>query len=67
MSKKPEFDWFDFIRRFTLGAAVGVAIGMFSWIRFGRDTGQGAWFYVVAAALGCGLLSGYYRDRFWGR
>ncbi len=67
MEHEPQFDWADFIRRFIIGAGVGAAIGMFSWISFGRETGQGVWFYVVASALGCGLLSGYYREKFWGR
>lgn len=51
--------------RCLAGAALGAAIGWFSWTRFGEGTGFGMWVYVGMGAVGCGIAAAFKRGSLW--
>lgn len=69
MGNPSRFDWSGFIIHFVFGAALGTVIGLGLWAQLGGRNSTSSTVGVLCiggGALACGLVAGFFEDRFWG-
>lgn len=55
--------WIGFAVRFSFGACFGALVGL-GWFAYSDGT-LPIWFWIVSAAMLCGILAARYGDDFW--
>jgi hypothetical protein len=65
MSDDPPADALEFWVRFVCGVLAGAFIGFMLWLRWFYTFGPYGWIGIPAVALVCGLVAGWWGDRFW--